>query len=271
MTGEQNHNISDLLHRLNSAEAGAAWAEFIDRYTPQIIKIVCQFEYVQNRGNECYLFVCEKLCDHHFRRLQKFNAKGKANFNTWLGVVVFNLCVDWHRSQFGRVQMLPAISALPAFDRRVYQLSFEQATPLETCFQILKADFPDLTRQQLSSAISRVHEVLSPRQRWQINLRSRRRGMGVNDCDPDLLPSSEIEPQSDAEMVQSSEDLQQALNQLSQDQRLLLQLRFRQGMTLKQIAEIMRLGDPFRTSRKLQAALDALSECMQEVFSTRNK
>jgi len=271
MTGKQNYNISDLLHRLNSAGAGAAWAEFVDRYTPRIINIVCQFEYSQNRGNECYLYVCEKLCDHQFRRLQKFNAKGKANFNTWLGAVVFNLCVDWHRIQFGRVQMLPAISALPAFDRRVYRLSFEQASPLETCFQTLKADFPDLTRQQLSSAISRVHEVLSPRQRWQINLRNRRRKMGGNDYDPDLLPSPEIEPQRDAQMVQASEDLQRAMNQLSQDQILLLQLRFRQGMTLKQIAEIMHLGDPFRARRKLQIALDALSECMQDVLSAGNK
>jgi len=258
MADEQQHSISDLLHRLNSTDSGAAWAEFIDRYAPQIMKLVYQFEYKQIRGSECFLYVCERLCDHRFRRLQKFNVHGKASFQTWLGVVVFNLCVDWHRREFGRVQMLPAISALPAFDRKVYQLSFEQVMPLETCFQTLRADFPDLTRQQLSSAIGRVYNVLTPRQRWQINLRIRQRKPGK--IDPHLLPSLECGPEDCARSRQESEDLQLAMGKLSQDQRLLLQLRFRQGLTLKKIAEIMQLGDPFRARRKLQTTLDLLSE-----------
>lgn len=259
--GERQHSISGLLHRLNSTDSGAAWAEFIDRYTPLIKNLVCQFQYEQERGNECFLYICEKLCEHRFRRLQKFNELGKASFQTWLGAVVFNLCVDWHRSEFGRVQMLPAISALPAFDRKVYQLSFEQTMPIETCFQTLKADFPDLTRQQLSSAIGRVYNVLTPRQRWQINVRNRQRKPGKTD--PYLLPSSETGPEDGASLRQESKALQLAMRKLTRDQRLLLQLRFRQGLTLKKIAEIMHLGDPFRARRKLQTALDLLSGYLQ--------
>jgi len=259
--GELQHDISGLLHRLNSADSGAAWAEFIDRYTPRIMNLVCQFEFQQERGNECFLYICEKLCEHRFKRLQKFNVQGKASFQTWLGAVVFNLCVDWHRSEFGRVQMLPAISALPAFDRKVYQLSFDQALPLETCFQTLKADFPDLTRQQLSSAMGRVYNALTPRQRWQINVRLRQRKPGKTD--PYLLPNLETGPEDSARLRQESEDLQLAMGKLSQNQRLLIQLRFRQGLTLKKISEVMQLGDPFRARRKLQAALDLLSDYMQ--------
>jgi len=266
MTGEQQHDISGLLHRLNSTGSGAAWAEFIDRYTPLIMNMVCQFDYEQERGSECFLYICEKLCEHRFRRLQKFNVLGKASFQTWLVAMVFNLCVDWHRSEFGRVQMLPAISALPAFDRKVYQLSFEQAIPIETCFQTLKADFPDLTREQLSSAIGRVYNVLTPRQRWQINVRIRQRNPGK--IDPNLLPSLDTGPEDDARSRQESNDLQQAMSSLSQDQRLLLQLRFRQGLTLKKIAEIMQLGDPFRVRRDLQNALDLLSDYLKLRYSS---
>lgn len=266
MTDEQQHNISGLLQRLNSTDSGAAWAEFIDRYTPRIMNLVCQFEYEQERGSECFLYICEKLCEHRFRRLQKFNVHGKASFQTWLGAVVFNLCVDWHRSEFGRVQVLPAISALPAFDRKVYQLSFEQAIPLESCFQTLRADFPDLTRQQLSSAIGRVYNVLTPRQRWQVNVRFRQRKPGK--VDPQLLPNLEIGPEAGACARQESKELQLAMSKLSQNQRLLLQLRFRQGLTLKKIAEVMQLGDPFRARRKLQTALNRLSEYMKVRYSS---
>jgi len=258
MTGEQKHNISGLLYRLNSADAGSAWAEFIDRFAPLLMSVVCQFEYGQDRSNECFLYVSEKLCDQQFRRLQKFNTGGKASFNTWLGAVVFNLCVDWHRKEFGRVQMLPAITALPAFDQSVYRFSFEQGMRLETCFQTLKTDFPDLTRKQLSDAIGRVHDVLSPRQRWNINVRNRRRRTA--EVDLEQLPCSESGPENDAKTRQSHEDLQQAMNQLNADQRLLLHLRFRQGLTLKKIAEITHLGDPFRARRKIQAGRYFLQE-----------
>lgn len=269
MTGEQKHNVSEILYRLSSADAGSAWAEFIEHFAPLLMNVVSQFEYEQDRANECFLYVCEKLCDRQFHRLKKFNSAGKANFSTWLGTVAFNLCVDWHRKEFGRVQMLPAITALPAFDQSVYRLRFEQGMSLETSFQVLKADFPDLTRKQLSDSISRVHGVLSPRQRWNINLRNQRRSIGA--VEPDQLPSPETGPENEAGTRQSHEDLRQAMSHLTTDQRLILHLRFRQGLTLKKIAEIMHLGDPFRARRRLQAALDALSEHFHLAFPSKKK
>ena len=269
MTDKKNFSISDLLHRLNSAEAGSAWAEFIDRFSPLIMKAVGEFEYSQDRGNECFLFICEKLCDQQFRRLQKFNTAGKASFHTWLSAVVFNLCVDWHRSEFGRAQMLPAISALPAFDQAVYRLRFESGMHFEDCFQTLKLDFPDLTRQQFSDGISRVHGMLTPRQRWQNSVRTRRRNL--KEIDLDQLPSPEIGPESYTLRTQLSEDLEKAMSSLNAEQKLLLHLRFRQGLTLKKISELMQLNDPFRVRRQIQTALDFLLRSMQRNKSATEK
>ena len=105
---------ADLLRRLRSADAGAAWVEFLDLYAPLIMNTAGQFEYEQDRISECFLYACAQLNDNGFRRLLKFNTTGKATFRTWLGSVVFNLCVDWHRREYGRASLLPAISALPA-------------------------------------------------------------------------------------------------------------------------------------------------------------
>jgi hypothetical protein len=60
---------------------------------------------------------------------------------------------------------LPAISALPAFDQAVYRMVIEQGMDKEACFQSLKADFPDLTRELLAKAAARVYSLLTPRQR----------------------------------------------------------------------------------------------------------
>lgn len=45
-----------LLRRLKSADAGMAWVEFMDVYAPLIMHVAAQFEYQQDRINECFLY-----------------------------------------------------------------------------------------------------------------------------------------------------------------------------------------------------------------------
>jgi len=237
----------------------------MDQFAPLIINTTRQFEYEQDRINECFMFVSEKLCEDGFQRLLKFNTGGKASFHTWLVTVVYNLCVDWHRKEFGRATLLPAISALPAFDQMVFRYSFKQAMDREACFETLKADFPGLTRQQFSEAIGRVHAVLTPRQRWQISVKNKSRNRtgdttwSLKPTDVSQLSDQDQNPEVLAQSQQDGQLLQEALSQLPPDQRLLLMLRYQEGLTLKKIAEITRLGDPYRARRQIDTALDMLS------------
>jgi RNA polymerase sigma factor (sigma-70 family) len=258
-------SVADILHRLSSCDAGPAWVEFLDRYSGLIMKTATQFEYQQDRSNECFLFVCEKLNDDGFRRLLKFNTSGRSRFRTWLGTVVFNLCVDWHRHEFGRATLLPAISALPAFDQAVYHLAIEQGMDKESTFQTLQADFPDLTRDLIESAVIRVYTLLTPRQRWQLTVRNRRRQLarGKHNADQvELIPNLGAGPELEAQKQQDLDRLQDAMCLLPARQRFLLCLRFQEGLSLKRIAELSQLGDTNRAWRHLQAALKALSQNM---------
>ena len=72
-----NKASANLLRRLKSADTGPAWVEFLDLYAPLIMQAASQFEYEQDRVNDCFLYVCEQLNDNDFRRLLKFNAAGK--------------------------------------------------------------------------------------------------------------------------------------------------------------------------------------------------
>jgi len=216
-----------LLRRLKSADAGSAWVEFVDLYAPLIMHAACQFEYEQERINDCFLFACEQLSDNGFRRLLKFNAASKVKFNTWLGTVVFNLCVDWHRREYGRVRLLPEISALPAFDQSVYRLVIEQGMNKEASFQALRADFPELTRELVANALARIHSLLTPRQRWQITVRNRGRkqvrGGSAEDW-LERLPETADGPEAELQKQQELESLQAGISRLPADQRLLLRL-----------------------------------------------
>lgn len=256
---------TQLLRRLRGADAGAAWVEFIDRYAQLIMRTAGQVEFEQDRVHECFLFVCEKLSESDFRRLLSFETSGKARFRTWLTAVTFNLCVDWHRREYGRVRLLPAIAALPEFDQSVYRLVIEQGMTRETAFQKLKADFPDLTRPALGNSLRRIHGLLTPRQRWQISVkRGRFMDRGSTADRLELLPDTGADPLADAQRHAQKQAIDSALAQLSRDQRLLLYWRFEEGLSLARIAELAELGNTNRAWRRIQAAVDALAALMND-------
>ncbi len=255
-----------LLRQLRSADAWTAWTEILNRHASLIMKTASQFEYQQDRKNDCFLFVSEKLSEDGFKRLLKYDFSRDASFRTWLITVVFNLCIDWHRKEFGRAYLLPAISALPGFDQLVYRYSFERGMTGQDCLQALSTEFPDVTSIQLSRAISRVHGVLTPRQRWQIGVRHRRKQRSSDPSgdsrlqDVDKLPTPTQDPAIMAQKQQDIDALQAALANMSDRQRLLLHLRFHAGLTLKQIAQFVRLGDSNRAWRHIEKALKTLSD-----------
>jgi RNA polymerase sigma factor (sigma-70 family) len=251
-----------LLRGLRSADPGPFWAEFLDRYAQLIMSVADQFEYEHSRISDCFVYVCEQLNDDGFRRLLKFNSAGKARFRTWLGAVVFNLCVDWHRREYGRATLLPAIAALPAFDRSVYHLVIEQGMGKEQCFQTLKADFPDLTRDLVAKAAGRVYSLLTPRQRWQLCVRNRRRTRSLRvgpGQDLEQFPDPAAGPETESHRRQQIDALNIALSGLSPEQRLLLRLRYQEGLTLREIARMKKWGDINQAWRKIQAATSALA------------
>jgi RNA polymerase sigma factor (sigma-70 family) len=233
-----------------------------------------QIEFEQDRVNECFLFVCDQLCGDGFRRLLKFNTSGTAKFRTWLGTVVFNLCVDWHRREYGRVRLLPAIAALPAFDQSVYHLVIEQGMNKAAVFQVLRADFPDLTRESVANALRRIYSVLTPRQCWQINVRNGVRSQARSNPLQDqveLIPDPGTGPEATAQAQQELEVMQSAISRLPANQRLLLQLRYQQGLSLKKIAQLQHLGDTGRAWRHIQTAVNALFKHIHRKNPAKNK
>jgi RNA polymerase sigma factor (sigma-70 family) len=245
-------------------DAGPAWVEFLDRYARLIMNTANQFEFERDQINECFIFVCGKLNDDGFRRLLKFNTCGTAKFTTWLGTVVFNLCVDWHRQEFGRVTLLPAISALPEFDQSVYHLVIEQELSKEACFQTLRANFPDLSRELVAKALMRSYSLLTPRQRWQISVRNQRNKKKLLQNQTGGFPEISPGPEIEAQVAQQLDILQEALAKLPDKQQLLLRLRFQEGLGLRKIAQLQQLGDSNRVWRHIQAAIKALAVHINE-------
>ena len=51
-----------------------------------------------------YAYLLDRLQADDFARLRAYAADGRARFSTWLVVVAQRLCIDFHRSRYGRIR-----------------------------------------------------------------------------------------------------------------------------------------------------------------------
>lgn len=256
-----------LLARLRSPAGDEVFAQFLELYTPSIMQIARQYAYDRARLNDCYLFISEKLSTDKFRRLVSYEPEGSASFRSWLKVVVANLCIDWRRQRRGRPRLFESIKKLSKLDRWVFRHRFQQRMSLETCMETLLASFPNLNEVQLAGSVARINTTLTPVQMRFLDAQhartvslERRRGTGKSIVPVEPGPC----PEKSAVFSQDQDNLKQALARLTPQQRLLIKLRYQQDLSLKEVARLTRLGDPFRARRHIQAALDQLAKYFKD-------
>ena len=260
--------VTALLERLSSGRGDAAWNEFLAGYSSVILHVIRRCSLDSDRADECFLHVCEALSNDGFRRLRSFRPDGPASFKTWLMAVVANLCIDWNRREQGRIRSFRSVSRLPELERQVYRCIFERRMSRTQCLHALSPRFPGLTERGVAEINARLFQLLTPRQRWQLTVRT-----------PSLTPVTyPVSPEDDdpawqlaqpgpgpdelAEESQEQGKLQRALAALPAEQRLLLRLRYEQDLSLAEIARLTGQPDPFRVNRRVLAALDALADAM---------
>jgi len=259
-------SITRLVERLSSAAAGDAWTEFLDEYSPLIRHVVRGHEHDPAEAEDSFNYVCEALSDDGFRRLRSFRPDGPARFRTWLVAVVANLCRDWCRRRHGRSRPVQAVARLPELDQEVYRLMFVQGSSRAACLAALAPRFPDLSEATVAEISGRLFGLLTPQQRWQLSARPHapvRLGPPSRDGDPmGRVEAAGPGPEEQAASIQESRQLREALARLAPEQRLLLRLRYEQGLTLAEVARLTRQPDPFRANRQVHAALEALARLM---------
>lgn len=263
-----NSAPSAVLEELRSSQSREAWEEFLREYSPLIFH-TCQFSTSDSdQAADCFLFACEQLSRNRFRRLLRFRPEGVASFRTWLRVVVRNLCLDWRRKQFGRPRLLRSIARLPQLDAEVYRCRYEQGLSLDETFRALCPSFPGLSMRQLMETEAQVQESLSSRQLWLIGTRKTRAAGALalsNVCfgeesEPDVTGPADPRPCQESAFAKQEQEqqLRLAVAKLSDQERLLIRLRFEQGLSLEQIASLTGLGGAQRVHRRIADILGIL-------------
>ena len=257
-------HLSDLrwLKQLASPGAGDAWKIFVQRYAAVLISVVRQYQRDEQTVNDAFLFVCERLTDNGFRRLQSWKPQEGARFDTWLRAVVANLCIDFLRTQTGRTRPPRAIEAMGELEQKVFRCRFGQHLSMAECLETLRPQFPDLNELGLAAVIGDLNRSLDSRQHWRLKVRQHR-FLSFED------PDTQVRVEQQADWPLSAEDcavaeerharLQAALAQLPVSDRLLLRLRFEQDLPLREVARIAGLGDLHKARYQIDKALEQLA------------
>lgn len=258
--------VGALLDQLASDVASQAWNHFLAQFSPLILHIARQYEFDRDRAMECFLYACNQLSDNAFRRLRCYRAGGGAGFRTWLAAVVVNLCNDWRRRAHGRLRPVAAVAALPKLEQLVYCCIYVRGMTRRQCLHSLESRFPGLTDIRISEINARLFSMLSPRHRW--NLSSRLAGLKSYNVshraqgEVPVLPVEDADsgPETLVALSQNYARLNQAILRLPYRQRLLLRLRYVQDLSLKEVAHVTQLKDPYCAHREIRLALAALAQ-----------
>ncbi len=246
--------IAKILTHLSKHQAQDAWEEFLRLYAGTVLGVVRHFERDEDAIADCFVHVCQQLIKNRFQRLRKFNVRGPARFTTWLRAVVRNLCLDWHRQEFGRYRPFNALRRASALDQQIYAKVYEEGLSAPEVLESLRPAFPSLNSEAVAAAIQRIAAVLTPRQRWLLTVR--RAQVLPLDGEWILGELDVVDPQPGPEAAAIAKDqtekLGHAVVQLPAGDRVLLGLRFGQSLTLEQIARVEGLENAQGADRRIR-------------------
>jgi RNA polymerase sigma factor (sigma-70 family) len=256
--------LARLLVALDGTARAEAWPAFLQEFSPLILQVVRRHERQTDRVADCYLFVCEHLAADNAARLRRFRTDGAATFDTWLRLIVHNLWLDWRRREFGRYRPPVTIGSASRLEQDIFGLRWEQGLPADQAYGILSGRHPGLTWAAFEQADEGLARRLSARQRWLLITRRPRLDPLVrpddegNERDREDLAAEGPTPEDQTLFRSRRQELARALEQLDAEDRLIVRLRFEQGLTLEEVGQAAGCGDAKRTDRRIRSILARL-------------
>ena len=241
----------DGLLRLFRSEPRRAWDLFLDRYSNYILSVLRHMGFDHDEAMDRFVFVCEKLCENDFRRLQGVNSTGnRGELKPWLRAVVRNLAVSWAWSVDGRRRLFKSVTELSERHQKVFELHFWHGrSPSEICELLWAETQEEIVLLDVLALLEEIFSHLSAGQRWRLMSRLSRERQAVSIAVQDPDTGRAFEPASLG--LSAEEELlarerrhlaEQALDSLEPKARLILQLRYEQNLSLSDVAKITDLS-----------------------------
>jgi len=247
----------------------AAWAEFVQRFSPLLLQTARTVERDRDAAADAFVFIFERLRERRGARLASYDPSRPGSFETWLRAVALNLARDARRRRVGRFREWAATARLPALEQRVFRLRYGLGFSFDQTLAILVPEFPGLTESHLAEADARVTRTMTSQQRWALISRHPQFQSLTEPNDSEHQPpvdqaAGEPDPEDLALLRESRDRLTSALATLDAEDRLLIRLHFERGATLATLATMFGLSSPQAMHRRLRGVLERLRKILGE-------
>jgi len=247
----------------------------VEGYSGLILGVLARYTRDPDQRMDAYLYVLEELQAQDFRRLRHFGHSPSANpcsFDTWLKLVVRNLYFDWFRHLHGRKSLPKEIQKLPALDQRVFKLVHWEGYSAQEAFEVLRGQENGLAFTIFIQKLANVESLLSPINRAKIRRDiERSRGpisLDAEDTGPPIEAKAETKvrtPEDEALLQERRGALWKLVEALPAEDRLILRLRFFEGLTAKQIARAVGTPEPMAIYRRIERICHGLRQRAESV------
>lgn len=270
MTGLSDRELRERIIQ----DPAAGWRAFVDQYTPRLLQII-EMCGVRDRDDamDLYVHVCERLAANDCARLRKHDP-GKGPLAAWLNTVVRRMLVDWVRSNAGRKRLFGSIRALSEVDQQVFELYYwRRQTPSAMADLIVGEGGRGIGLASVFAALERVERALTERQRVDLLTMTARTTASIPLMDEEGEPLVHVtteSPDPEAALLADSRDrsLDEALQALPAEDRVIVSMRYLDGLTLPEIRRALHL-DALTTDR-VTAIVTALRQLLERQEGTRS-
>jgi RNA polymerase sigma factor for flagellar operon FliA len=248
--------LSELIDR----DPKAAWDRLVDDYSDLILGVIGRYTRDIDRQMDAYLYVLEELQAQDLRRLRHYEGAGRdCTFATWLKLVVRNLYFDWFRREHGRKSLPKEIQKLSAVEQRAFKLVYWEGYSAQEAFEILRGQVKGLRYSNFIQKLAGVEGRLSSINRAKIRRDiERARGplsLDNNEDGPPLEARAAVRartPEDETALAERRKALWGLIEGLPDEERLLIRLRFFEGLTAKQIAAAIGVAEPMQIYRRIE-------------------
>jgi RNA polymerase sigma factor (sigma-70 family) len=229
-----------------------AWGLFIERYADVILSDLHHLGFDYDQAMDRFMYICEKLCEGDFRRLKTIRYAGSyGDLLPWVRQAVKHLCINWAWSAEGRKRLFKSIARLPVREQRIFELYFWKGLSPSEIYEHLRLDHqPDIELTEVFEALEHIFSHLSQKKLWRLmsNLARRRGTCSLEEIDAETgigFDPVDARPNPEEALIQkqTEEQINRALDGLSPRERLLIQFRYEEGMAIKEIADMLHVGE----------------------------
>lgn len=228
-----------------------AWHLFTHKYAGLVFSTLQKMGFDYDEAMDRFVYVFEKLSEQNYRRLKSIRYEGSyGDLSPWLRTVVQNFSISWLRSIEGRKRLLKPIAKLSRIDQRVFELYFWKGRSPSTISEELELEQMHADLATVLDCLERIFSVLTQNNRWRLmsHIAKISRTVRIDETGDETgttwhPPAEDANPEQILLQKEMRNRMADAMKGLPAEDQLLIQLRYVEGATLKQLSAVFRIDE----------------------------